>query len=213
MYGHEGVARDLKRRMETRVPARLNATRIAKGATLAQLPNPVHVRPHFIPNLDVDDYPAICVTELDTPTGLTGARGVHQEMAFTSYIYRYPFRVFVYVRGADYGDTELQLKRYLTAMRESLLENTVLTNNDDAVVHIDPSTITENFYPPEEDATKVLGAGYLGVVLESEEIINTVTTEGTAAAQEEGPYDVQPEIGRLPDDGTPGVGHEPFNVS
>lgn len=211
MYGHEGVSRDLKRRMESRVPAHLAAIRLERGATTTQLPDPRRVKPHFIPDLDVDDYPAICVTELDTPTGLTGSRGIHAQMAYTSYTYRYPFRVFVYVMGATYGDVELQLKRYLTAMRMALLEDLTLTATDQATVIIDATTVTENFFPPDEDSRSALGAGYLAVVLESEEVINVVGEDGTPAPVEEGPYAIHADLGRLPDDSSgPGVGHEPL---
>lgn len=211
MYGHEGVARDLKRRMQERVPARLSVMRTEKAATAEQLPDPKTVKPHFVPDLDIGRYPAICVTELDTPTGLTGSRGLSQQMAYTAYTYRYPFRIFVYVTGHDYGDVELLLKRYLTAMREALLEDTILTDSAAAVVQIDATTLTENFYPIEEGARGMLGAGFIGVVLESEEVINAVTLEGTPATPEEGPYTIAADIGRLPDDSSgPGVDHEPF---
>lgn len=210
MYGHEGVARDLKRRMQERVPPRLAVMRGARGASLAQLPDPKTVKPHFVPDLDVGRYPAICVTELDTPTGLTGSRGLSQQMAYTAYTYRYPFRVFVYVMGHDYGDVELLLKRYLTAMREAMLENTILTATDEATVQIDATTLTENFFPVDEDAKGHLGAGYIGVVLESEEVINAVSVEGTIITPDTGPYSIHADIGRLPDTGGPGVGHEPL---
>lgn len=209
MYGHEGAARDLKRRMAERVPAHLAAIRRERGATLAQLPDPALVKAHFVASLDVDDYPAICVTELDTPTGLTGSRGISQQMAYTAYTYRYPFRVFVYVRGQDYGDTELKLKRYLTAMRMALLEDLMLTATDQATVAVDVGTITENFFQPDEDARSALGAGYLAVVLESEEVINAVAVDGTPLPTEEGPYTIHADVGRLPEDSSTGVGHEP----
>lgn len=211
MHGHEGVARDLKRRMETRLPPHLAAIRLERGATPAQLPDPRRVRPHFIPDLDVDDYPAVCVTELDTPTGLTGSRGITPSMAYTAYTYRYPFRIFVYVMGKDYGDVELQLKRYLTAMRMCLLEDLTLTSTDMAQVSIDAGTLTENFFPPDEDARGALGAGYLAVVMESVEVINVVAIDGTPVPVEEGPYTIHADIGRLPDDSSgPGTGHEPI---
>lgn len=187
MYGHEGVTRDLKRRLEDRLPARLNAMRIARGATLAALPNPARIIPHFLPDIDIDSYPTVALTELDTPTGLTGAREIQQGMQFDAFVYRYPIRIFVYVRSADYGITELQLKRYLTAVREVILENRILTENEEAYVTLDPSTLSENFDSPvEEDARQVLGVGWVGVVMESTEAINKV------------PATIDPGAGGLP---------------
>ena len=176
MYGHEGVSRDLKRRFEASLPVHLEAIRAEKGATALELPDPADVYPHFVPDVDITAYPALSLTELDTPNGLTGAREVQAGTRWDSYVYNYPFRVWVYVFSADYGATELQLKRYLTAMRMCLLENRVLTDNDAAYVTIDPETISENFDSPlEDEARQVLGAGFIGVVLESSEVINVST--------------------------------------
>lgn len=208
MYGHEGASRDLTDRMLTRLPARLASIRIEKTATRGQLPDPGLVKPHFVPDIDSSQYPAICITELDTPTGLTGSRGVVSDMQYDVFTYRYPFRIWVYVMGKTYGDTELLLKRYLTAVRESLLENRVLTDTDEASVTIDAATITEAFDVPDETARQVLGVGYVGVVLESTEVINAVLTTGGAAAIE--PYTIISSIGAL-DPATPGPdGEETF---
>lgn len=180
MYGHEGVTRDLKRRLEARLPLHLAGIRTEKVVTTAALPDPVRVYPHFMPDVDVDGYPAVCVTELDTPTGLSGAREVRQGTRFDSYVYRYPFRIWFYVRGVDYGITELQLKRYMTAIRTVLLENRVLTHTEDAYVTIDPETLTEDFDQSTEENAQVLGAGFVGVILESVEIINITVRDPRA---------------------------------
>lgn len=209
MYGHEGASRDLTRRMKSRLPARLASIRIEKTATVEQLPNPGLVRPHFVPDLDLTDYPAICITELDTPSGLTGSRGITSDMQYDQYTYRYPFRIWVYIMGKTYGDTELLLKRYLTAVRESLLEDRVLADTDEASVIIDASTIVEAFDVPDETATQVLGVGYVGLVLESTEVINAIFT-GAATDGTIEPYTIISTIGAY-DERTPGIeGEEPF---
>lgn len=176
MYGHEGVSRDLKRRIEQRLPVRLATMRAQKGVGLEQIPNPAQVLPYFLPYVDIGHYPTVCVTELDTPTGMSGAREVKQGTRFDTYRYRYPFRIWVYVMSVDYGITELMLKRYLTALREVILENRILTDTDDAHVTFDPETLSENFDSPmEDDARQMLGAGFIGVILESTEVINLST--------------------------------------
>jgi hypothetical protein len=181
VYGHARVSRDLKRRVEARLPARLAAIRADSGDTLAALPDPAKVLPYFLPYIDIGSYPTICITELDTPTGLSGAQKVRQGTRFDSYVYRYPFRMWVYLRGVDYGITEMMLKNYLTGMREVLLENRVLTHNDDAHVTIDPTTISENFDSPMENAARqILGVGFIGVILESTEVINLTTVDPRA---------------------------------
>lgn len=181
MYGHEGVTRDLRRRILNKLPDHLNAIRVSRNATLTALPNPARVLPHFVPDIDVDEYPTVAISELDTPNGLTGAREVRQGTRFDSYVYRYPFRIWVFVRGVDYGITELQLKRYMTALRTVILENRVLTDTDDAHVFFDAETLTENFDAAMEDPNRqVLGVGFIGVVLESAEAINYVTTDPRA---------------------------------
>lgn len=173
MYGHEGVTRDLKRRLEQRLPVVLNTIRLDRSATLRALPNPVRVYPHFMPDIDVDGYPSLCITELDTPTGLTGARAVRQGIQADSYVYNYPFRIWFYVMASEYGEVELQLKRYMTAVRMVILENRVLTHNAEAHVTFDPETLSENFDQSAEDENRmILGAGFVGVVLESTEVIN-----------------------------------------
>lgn len=181
MYGHEGVTRDLRRRLLDKLPKHLNAIRIDRGSNLTALPNPAQILPHFIPDIDVDSYPTVAISELDTPSGLTGAREVRQGSRFDSYVYRYPFRIWIYVKGVDYGITELQLKRYMTAVRTVILENRVLTDTDDAHVFFDAETLSENFDAAMEDPNRqVLGVGFIGVVLESAEAINHVTTDPRA---------------------------------
>lgn len=178
MYGHEGVTRDLRRRLLSKLPAHLNAIRIERNAPLAELPNPAQVLSHFIPHIDITSYPTVAISELDTPNGLTGAREVRQGTRFDSYVYRYPFRIWIHVRGVDYGITELTLKRYMTAIRTVILENRVLVDNDDAHVTFDPETLSENFDAAMEDANRqIFGVGFIGVVLESSESINLVTTD------------------------------------
>lgn len=181
MYGHEGVTRDLRRRLLDKLPDHLNAIRVSRTATLGTLPNPTQILPHFIPDIDVDSYPTVAISELDTPNGLTGAREVRQGTRFDSYVYRYPFRIWIYVRSVGYGITELQLKRYMTALRTVILENRVLVDNDDAHVTFDPETLTENFDAAMEDANRqVLGVGFIGVVLESAESINLTVDDPRA---------------------------------
>ena len=173
MYGHEMVSRDLTRRLKARLPERLNSIRLQRQATLLALPDPHKVLPYFLPDIDIDGYPTVCVTELDTPNGITGAQEIRRGTRFDSYVYRYPFRIWVYLRSVDYGITELMLKRYLLAVREVILEDLVLTDNDEAYVVFEPDTLSENFDSPMEDERRqVLGVGFIGVVLESVEIIN-----------------------------------------
>jgi hypothetical protein len=173
VYGHEGISRDLRRRVLERLPARLAMIRAATGATVWELPDPVQVIPYFLPDIDVEAYPTICLTELDTPAGLTGARQMRRGTSYDAFVYRYPARIFAYLMTENYGVGELQLKRYLTAIREVILENRVLADTDSAYVTFDPETITEDFDSPlEDEARQVLAAGYVGVVMESTEIVN-----------------------------------------
>lgn len=181
MYGHEGVARDLKRRLETRLPVRLGMARATRDLTHWELPNPIQVLPYFDPDIDVDNFPTVAVTELDTPNGLTGARVVRQGLRHDAFVYRYPNRIVVYLMGEHYGQLELQLKRYLTVIREVLLEDRVLTDTDAAYVIIDAETITEDFDSPlEDEARQILATGFVGVVLESTEVIDRDTLMGEA---------------------------------
>lgn len=200
MYGHEGATRDLTDRIAERLPVRIASIRTERGATSDQLPMPARVRPHWVTAIDADRYPYIAVTELDTPTGLVGSRGIHNSMPYSSFTYRYPFRIWVYVSGRTYGDTELQLKRYLTAIREVLLENLVLVDHNVASVFFDTETIAENFFPPEETARDVLGAGFVGVVLVSTEVVNpagvVIPIEGPVPAPT-GPYHIESDIAPL----------------
>lgn len=173
MYGHEGVSRDLKRRIAERLPARLEMMRAHRSIPRWDLPDPVQVLPYFLPDIDIDSYPTICITELDTPSGLTGARAMRQGFSYDAFTYRYPSRIFCYLKAETYGAAELQLKRYLTAIREVLLENRVLTDTDEAYVFFDTETVTEDFDSPlEDEARAVLAAGFVGVVMESTEVIN-----------------------------------------
>lgn len=175
MHGHEGVARDIKRRFEARLPVRLELIRRGRAATTRQLPDPVSVLPYYVPDVDVDGYPVVTITELETPAGMSGTRTIRQGIGQDAFVYRYPFRIFVYLLAETYGGAELMLKRYLTAMREVLLEDRIITDTDEAYVVVDLETITENFDSPiEDDARQVLAAGFIGVVLESTELINRV---------------------------------------
>lgn len=206
MYGHEGVTRDLLARVRERTPAWLGDIRYRAGLSTGQLLPPVSVTPYFVPQYDLDDYPAISITELDTPTGLTGSRGVTADASYNVYVYNYPFRIFIYVQGHDYGDTELQLKRYLTAVRSALLEDVVLTANDQAHVTIQTESLTEAFYAPDESANQILGAGFVGVILRSEETIGYVHNEPDP--NDAGPFEIRTQLGRIDEDTGRPVGLE-----
>lgn len=177
LYGHEGVARDLTDLMTARLPHWIATLRTERGATLEQLPDPALVKPYFVPQLDVGKYPAFIITELDTPTGVTGSRGISNGTPYTTYGYNYPFRVWVYVRGTTYGDVELQLKRYLTAIRATLLENVILASTATHYAEFNPDTIASVFMTPDEDARSALGAGYVGVVVKTDEATNRPNLE------------------------------------
>lgn len=207
MYGHEGAARAITTRFTTRLPAWLTTIREEQHLTPQQLADPTQIRPYFQPDYTFDQYPAISITELDTPTGLAGARGLNQDQEWTTYTYRYPFRIWVYVRGTTYGDVELQLKRYLTAMRQTVLENLILTDTDDAVARFEPDTLSENFFPPDEDTRQVLGAGFLGVVLQAEELLTNPTDRPTPPTPER--FNITTTIGARDRVTGHGVGHQP----
>lgn len=197
MYGHEGAARDLTDRLIDRLPIWVQDIRTKRGATAEQLPHVTRVRPHFVPDLDVDRYPYISVTELDTPVGLTGSRGVQNAVPYSTFTYRYPFRIWVYVQGRTHGDTELQLKRYLTAIRTALLENLVLTDTNNASVYLDAETISENFFGPDENARDTLGAGFVGVVLVSTEVLTppgVIIPDEGEVPNPVGPYRIEADI-------------------
>ena len=207
MYGHEGAARALTDRFTARLPAWLSTIRDERGLTANQLADPHQIRPYFQPDYTFDRYPAISITELDTPSGLAGSRGLTQDKEFTTYTYRYPFRVWVYVRGTTYGDVELQLKRYLTAMRQTILEDLILTDEDNTVARFEPDTVSENFFPPDEDARVVLGAGFVGVVLQAEEVLTTPIDRPKDKTV--GPFTITTSLGVKDRDTNQGVAHTP----
>jgi hypothetical protein len=187
MLGPEAVADTLAARLTLKLPAHLAAVRAARGIAAADLPDPAIIEPHDRWRIPLEEWPAVLV-DVTALTRLTPAR--HSDDNSESYIARYPFRVFLWVRHEDDRDVDLLRKRYVLAVRHVLLSRRTLTDPVPAgggTVEgfagegpvIDPLALTEDYGPlAQDDASRTIAPAYVAADALVIETIDPVTALG-----------------------------------
>ncbi len=171
MLGPEGVARALVGRMSQRMPAKLAELRTRLGVDAYELPDLDAVYPTEINVLAVGRFPCIAVVEFDT-SGRVGNQQTDMGSGFEEYLYRYRMRVFVWGMADGHVETDLLRKRLALSVREVLLQDKVI-HNDEAggqYAEIDPKTLRESFSDiGAVDEQQVLGGAYIEVEVVTQE--------------------------------------------
>lgn len=129
-------------------------------------------------DLESEEWPAVIVNALttgrvrwvDLDTATTPPGEVNLDAGATVYAFEYRLRGYVYVRGADYPDTDLARKRLLLGMRELLLVNLDLDPAAPGTAIVDPGSITESLSGLVPDlAGRTTAAGYIELTMRSYE--------------------------------------------
>lgn len=129
MLGPEGITRLLVGRLHERLPLELAAVRESVGATESDLPDFQALQPYVPDIATIEDWPAVFVTYIETNPSVGGSsRLLTSGPEADSYQYRYRNRVYVFARGVNAAETDLRIKRYALAVRQSLIRHKSLTS-------------------------------------------------------------------------------------
>ncbi|QIN94341.1 hypothetical protein SEA_ABBA_12 [Arthrobacter phage Abba] len=160
MLGAEGISRALFRRVRDSMPGRLAMLRARYGATIHQLPDLATLEPDEVDVASIEKFPLVFVFLPDT-TGKLDSRQTDMTAGYDEYSYRYNVQLYAYVVGDDYKATSLQMKRYVLALRETMLADKQIIPEDDAgdYAEIDPSTVRESYSQVGQGVSKKLIAG------------------------------------------------------
>lgn len=176
MLGAEGISRALFRRVRDVLPGRLALMRAATGATLHQLPDPAQLEPDEVDVASIEKFPLVFCYVPDT-TGKLDSRQTDMTADYDEYSYRYNVQIYAYVVGDDYRATSLQMKRYVLALRETMLVDKGIHPEDDGgnYAEIDPATMRESYSTVGQAASKKLIAGaFLDFQIVSHERLDSI---------------------------------------
>lgn len=176
MKGPEYAAQVLLDSVEARLPAKLAAIRarldladpIPDGDP-GPLPDPVTFAARDEGALGWEKFPAILVIAQTA----AGMERLDEVDGVQVYRVRYPVRVFSWLTGVDYTESDLRRKRYALAVRELLLAQSVLA--DDA--NLDPTGLRESYSDIAEladetaTASQIVAALYTEVAVEVKELL------------------------------------------
>lgn len=195
MIGPEGAAQALTEQLEAQLPAKLAELRTRLTVEEADLPDPGLVEPHDRIRRPIEAYPAVLVLV----TGLGSLTPVDRPDSLPEvWVARYPFRIYLWLRGEYEDATDLLRKRYVLAVREVLLARRVLATavQGDSGIRIpagdtpaiDPIALREDYSPialDENGAT--VAAAYVEaacLIAESVEPDPVLGTAGTLTVEE-----------------------------
>lgn len=163
MNGPEGTAEAIVALLAAGMPVELAALADELNVPPAKLPAPRHVSAQERDLLNLAEWPAIFVV-VQRLERLRRVDGPDVDGA-VPYRGRYPVRVFVFVREADYEATDLLRKRYVRALR------TVVFAAQEAV-ELDEATYVESYSDVGVDQSKRTIAGaYADFVVEVDELL------------------------------------------
>lgn len=172
MIGPEGAAQAVAERLAAALPGRLAELRTRYTVTAAELPDPALVEPHDRIRRPLEDWPAVLVLVQQlarfTPTDRPSAGG-------ETWVARYPFRVYLWLRAEDDVDVDLLRKRYVLAVREVLLARRSLMDTAGPagdVPNVDPLALTEDYGPValDENGNTIAAAYVAADILIAEEV-------------------------------------------
>lgn len=196
ILGPEAAAASLAARLADQLPTKLDELATRYEAEPATLPHPAVVAAHDRLRLPVEDWPAVLVLvqELSRITPVDRPQDGGE-----TWVGRYPFRVYLWLRGDDDAGVDLLRKRYVLAVREVLMaRRSLIDPTSDAagtatpagdVPVIDALALREDYGPVAlSDAGATVAPAWVGAdVLIAEEVprlpdlgtANTITTDTT----------------------------------
>lgn len=173
MLGHEGVVRALTIRLRERLPQMVAQLRAEVGADLFDLPNipPEQIHPSEVDAVGKGLFPVFMVTQ--DGTGLQqSTRQVDVFADHDEYQFRYRCRVMLWATGDSPEETELQRKRLLLALRQTVLADRILYDNDGESAVVDHGYMREQFSVLAKDGMgKLLAGAYLEIEVVANEIL------------------------------------------
>lgn len=158
MLGAEGVSSAIIQKIRDNAEGKIAQLRARYGAAADVLPMPAALYTTDQDVLSIENYPAIICTTVDT-TGRIGNRQLSSDGEVDVYQYKYRMRVFVYVTGHDYTDTDLLRKRFVLALREILLTNLILVDEAGQYALMEPNSVKESYSDVASNAASQLLAG------------------------------------------------------
>lgn len=169
MLGPEGVARALVTRLREMYPIVLAGFRERYGVDDVVLPEVENIYPAERSLVDIEGFPAIFVTELDT-TGKLDTRMIESAEEGDLYLYKYRMRVFVWVVSDSTDSVDLLRKRLVLATREALLANKILHDAGGQYAELDANTLRESFSDTVAGENReLLGGAYLEMEIATQE--------------------------------------------
>lgn len=118
--------------------------------------------------LEADEWPALLVTRLRTPT-LATLEPVDGGMVLYRVSYR--LRAYLYVRGQEFDDVTDKVDRYVLAVREVLLANLGLAASPELGAFVDPNGVVEDYSGVElDDVGRTVGAAFIDFGLSLQEL-------------------------------------------
>lgn len=151
MRGPEYAAAQVADYLIGRVPVKLTQLAERLGVDVLWAPN--LIVGHDVPTLGLEQWPAVLILPQRT-TGMTllaAAEGGGQAWRVT-----YQLEALAWVRGEDTVAVEALKHRYALAVRECLLEHTMLPGGD---LSIDPASLVESYSPTDSDPNGGVVAG------------------------------------------------------
>lgn len=146
MIGHEGVVRYVVRMLKDKLPATIAELERDLGLSAGAIPRiaPKNFHPAWEDVVAKGSFPSLMILQDDSETRNTG-RQVSSYGDYDEYEWTYPLRLILHNVGAANGETELERKRLMLALRMALLRNRGLMESDDESAVIHPESLREMF--------------------------------------------------------------------
>lgn len=184
MKGPEGASELVRAWLEQRIPARLTRLEQLLGLPAGSIPTPGLIVAQDRGPIGLEEWPALLVIPQRMESlELVDVGGDGSEL----YRAGYRVRVLVWVRADDYDTTDLLRKRYVLAVRETLLERKQLTarpaygtaSPGDSAVR--PETFTEDYSDVfVDDAGRTIAGGWVELVVTVLELLDGEADAPTA---------------------------------
>lgn len=124
---------------------------------------------HPFPPLEAERWPFIVIV----PQSVTDTRVVDVTLTGTEYELTYPVRVFAFVRGQEYDDTNLAIQRTTLALRECILSMRLASED----IKIDPRSLRESYAEVDDETERrTIGASYVEFSLTATETLEDTGT-------------------------------------
>lgn len=163
MLGHEGVVRALTVRLRERLPQQVATLRAELGVDVRALPDvPAgQIHPTEVDVVSKGRFPVFMVTQ--DGTGIQqSTRQVEAGPDFDEYEFRYRCRITFYATGDSPEATEVQRKRLLLALRQTVLSDRILHSEGGESAVVDHGYLREQFSDLAQDGSgTLLGGAYL----------------------------------------------------